>query len=126
MKALDWISREHTGKNGVEMTAKFAKIPRMERKAQNGREGVDEARQQEKVNQSTKTTEEVKPESNKEANKHSELEQQINGSHLQQKQSNQKMQHDVTPQSSVLRRPSTSAGKSNKNSKQKKKKGQEK
>jgi len=45
-KALEWIRGEESRKNGLGLLVKFAKIPRMERKAQKGLEVKADTTQQ--------------------------------------------------------------------------------
>jgi len=67
-KALEWIRGEESRKNGLRLLVKFAKIPRIERKAQKRLEVKGGTTQQRNSDQSLKDLKEVKPPSHREAN----------------------------------------------------------
>jgi len=74
-KALEWIRGEESRKSGLGLLVKFAKIPRIKRRAQKGLEVKGETTQQGKSDQSLKDLKEVKPASDRESNDLSEVEQ---------------------------------------------------
>jgi len=104
-KALEWIRGEESRNSGLGLLVKFAKIPRMERKAQKGLEVEGEGTQQGKSDQCVKEVEENKSASNRDVNERSKVELQVEGSLLKKNWSKRNMPLHLISQGKGLEVP---------------------